>query len=160
MNPKVPVITIDGASGTGKGTVTHIIAKKLGWNLLDSGVLYRVLALAAQNKGISLEDEAALASLADTLDVGFIAPEIGESLLIFLEKQEVTDTIRTEKVGNAASKVGAFSAVRTALLGRQRVFREAPGLVADGRDMGTVIFTDAIVKIFDRKPRRAGIPPV
>ncbi len=148
MNPKVPVITIDGASGTGKGVVTHIIAKKLGWNLLDSGVLYRVLALAAQNQGVSLEDEAALTSLADALDVQFIATDIGESLLIFLEKQDVTDTIRTEKIGNAASKAGAFPAVRTALLSRQRAFRTPPGLVADGRDMGTVIFTDAILKIF------------
>lgn len=148
MNIKVPVITIDGASGTGKGVVTHIIAKKLGWNLLDSGVLYRVLALAAQNKGVSLEDEAALASLADALDVQFIAAEIGESLLIFLEKQEVTDSIRTEEIGNAASKAAAFAAVRIVLLGRQRAFRTLPGLVADGRDMGTVIFTDAIIKIF------------
>ncbi len=148
MNPKVPVITIDGASGTGKGTVTHLIAKKLGWNLLDSGVLYRVLALAAQNKGVSLEDETALTALANALDVRFIAAEIGESLLVFLEKQEVTDIIRAEKVGNAASKVAVFPAVRTALLDRQRAFRTLPGLVADGRDMGTVIFPDAIVKIF------------
>lgn len=143
-----PVITIDGASGTGKGVVTHIIAKKLGWNLLDSGVLYRALALTAQHHGISIEDEAGLALLAEQLDVQFITTETGEPPLILLENQEVTDTIRTEKIGNAASKAGAFPAVRTALLSRQRAFRTLPGLVTDGRDMGTVIFPDAIVKIF------------
>lgn len=148
MNPKVPVITIDGASGTGKGVVTHIIAKNLGWNLLDSGVLYRVLALAAQQKGIPIEDEAGLAQLAEQLDVQFITAETGEPPLILLENQEVTDTIRTEKIGNAASRAGALPAVRTALLSRQRAFRTSPGLVTDGRDMGTVIFPDAIVKIF------------
>jgi cytidylate kinase len=144
----LPVITIDGASGTGKGTVTHIIAKKLGWHILDSGVLYRVLALAAQHNQISLTDEATLAPLAENLDVRFVETEIGKPLSIFLEKQDVTNIIRTETVGNAASKVAAFPSVRTALLNRQRAFRMSPGLVADGRDMGTVIFTDAIVKIF------------
>jgi len=148
MNPKVPVITIDGASGTGKGVVTHIIAKKLGWNLLDSGVLYRVLALTAQRHGVFIEDEAGLVLLAEQLDVQFITTETGEPPLILLENQEVTDTIRTEKIGNAASKAGALPAVRTALLSRQRAFRTPPGLVTDGRDMGTVIFPDAIVKIF------------
>ncbi|MCD6038677.1 MAG: cmk [Gammaproteobacteria bacterium] len=144
----VPVITIDGASGTGKGVVTHSIAKKLGWNLLDSGVLYRVLALAAQYQHIPLDDETALAALATQLDVQFVAAEAEEPPLILLEKQEVTDIIRTEKIGNAASKVGALPAVRTSLLSRQRAFRTPPGLVTDGRDMGTVIFPDAIVKIF------------
>lgn len=144
----VPVITIDGASGTGKGVVTHIIAKKLGWNLLDSGVLYRVLALSAQRHGIFLEDEAGLVLLAEQLDVQFITTETGDPPHIFLEKQDVTDSIRTEKIGNAASKAGALPAVRTALLSRQRAFRTPPGLVTDGRDMGTVIFPDAIVKIF------------
>lgn len=148
MNPKVPVITIDGASGTGKGVVTHIIAKKLGWNLLDSGVLYRVLALAAQHQGIAIDDEAGLALLAEQLGVQFITTETGEPPLILLENQEVTDTIRAEKIANAASKAGALPAVRAALLSRQRAFRTAPGLVTDGRDMGTVIFPDAIVKIF------------
>ncbi len=144
----IPVITIDGASGTGKGTVTHIVAKKLGWHLLDSGVLYRVLALAAQQNQISLTDEAVLAPLAEALDVRFVETELGQSLSVLLEKQDVTDIIRTEAMGNAASKVAAFSRVRTALLNRQRAFRISPGLVADGRDMGTVIFADAIVKIF------------
>jgi cytidylate kinase len=144
---KIPIITIDGASGTGKGVVTHIIAKKLNWNLLDSGVLYRALALAAQYRNISLEDETTLATLAEQLPLEFVATETGGSH-IFLDKQNVTDLIRTEKIGNAASKVAAFPAVRTALLSRQRAFRIFPGLVADGRDMGTVIFPDAMVKIF------------
>lgn len=148
MSINIPVITIDGASGTGKGTVTHIIAKKLGWHALDSGVLYRVLALAAQNDQISLENESQLAFLAEKLDVRFVEAKIGDFLSIFLEKQDVTDVIRTEIVGNSASKVAAFPLVRTALLNRQRNFRMAPGLVADGRDMGTVIFPDALVKIF------------
>jgi cytidylate kinase len=149
MNPnKIPVITIDGASGTGKGTVTHRIAQKLGWNLLDSGVLYRVLALAALNRHLALEDEVALTALAEQLDVQFVGEDPGGLPKILLEKQDVTDLIRTENIGNAASKAGALPAVRTALVGRQRAFRTPPGLVTDGRDMGTVIFPDAIVKIF------------
>lgn len=143
-----PVITVDGASGTGKGVVSHIIARQLGWNLLDSGVLYRVLAMAAQQHGIPLDNEAALQVLAENLDVQFVALETGLPPKILLENQDVTETIRTEKIGNAASKVGALPAVRTALLSRQRAFRVEPGLVADGRDMGTVVFPDADVKIF------------
>ncbi|MHB1947450.1 MAG: (d)CMP kinase [Gammaproteobacteria bacterium] len=145
---EIPVITIDGASGTGKGVVTHLIAKKLGWNLLDSGALYRVLALAAQKHHIPLDDEPALKEQAEQLDVSFIATELGVPPQIRLEGDDVTDIIRTEQIGNAASKVGVLPAVRTALLGRQRAFRELPGLVADGRDMGTVVFTDAALKIF------------
>jgi cytidylate kinase len=148
MTHKVPVITIDGASGTGKGVVTHRLAKDLGWNLLDSGVLYRVLAFAAQKHAISLEDETALIHLAEKLDVTFVAPDTGEPPQILLEKQEVTDLIRTEKIGNAASKVGVLPGVRTALLARQRAFCQPPGLVTDGRDMGTVVFPEAEVKVF------------
>lgn len=148
MIGKVPVITIDGASGTGKGVVTHLVAKKLGWNLLDSGALYRVLALAAQKHGVAFDNEPPLKVLAEHLDVQFIATESGEPPIILLEGQDVTDTIRTEKMGNAASKVGALPSVRTALLSRQRAFRELPGLVTDGRDMGTVVFPDAGLKIF------------
>jgi cytidylate kinase len=148
MSRLEPVITIDGASGTGKGVVTHIIAKKLGWRLLDSGALYRVLALAAQKHGVSLENEVALQVLAEHLDVQFIATETGQPPNILLEGQDVTETIRTEKMGNAASKVGTLPCVRTALLSRQRSFRESPGLVTDGRDMGTVVFPDAELKIF------------
>lgn len=148
MSNHPPVITIDGASGTGKGAVTHIIAKKLGWHLLDSGALYRVLALAAQKHGVSLDNEAALRVLAEHLDVQFIADNISEPPHILLEGQDVTHVIRTEKMGNAASKVGSLPGVREALLSRQRSFCEAPGLVTDGRDMGTVVFPQAEVKIF------------
>ncbi|HSW68850.1 MAG TPA: (d)CMP kinase [Gammaproteobacteria bacterium] len=148
MIQKQPVITIDGASGTGKGVVTQLVAKQLGWRLLDSGALYRVLALAAQKHGVALDNEAAVTVLAEHLDVQFIATDIVSPPRILLESQDVTDIIRTEKMGNAASKVGALPAVRTALLSRQRAFREAPGLATDGRDMGTVVFPDADVKIF------------
>ena len=144
----VPVITIDGASGTGKGVVMQWVAKELGWNLLDSGALYRVLALAAQNHHISLENETALTQQALHLNVQFVEAEVGEPPQILLEDQDVTDTIRTEKIGNAASIVGAWPAVRIALLDKQKAFRVEPGLVTDGRDMGTVIFPDAILKIF------------
>jgi CMP/dCMP kinase len=143
-----PVVTIDGASGTGKGVVSQLVAKKLGWKLLDSGALYRVLALAAQKHGVSLEEEKTLNVLAEYLDVQFVATETGMPPKIILEGQDVTDTIRTEKMGNSASKVSVFPAVRLALLSRQRAFREEPGLVADGRDMGTVVFPEADLKIF------------
>lgn len=142
-----PVITVDGASGTGKGTISQLIAKRLGWKLLDSGALYRVLALAAQKHSVALENEQALDVLAEHLDVQFIAQENNFPLVI-LEGENVTETIRTEKMGNAASIVAALPGVRTALLSRQRAFREEPGLVADGRDMGTVVFPDAELKIF------------
>jgi cytidylate kinase len=148
MRLKAPVVTIDGASGTGKGAVSHILAKRLEWRLLDSGALYRVLALAAQKHGVSLDNEKALQVLAEYLDVQFITAETSAPPSILLEGQDVTETIRTEKMGNAASKVAALPEVRIALLSRQRAFREAPGLVTDGRDMGTVVFPDAEVKIF------------
>jgi cytidylate kinase len=138
---------VDGASGTGKGTVSQLLAKRLGWRLLDSGALYRVLALAAQKHGVSLENETALQVLGEYFDVQFIAVE-SEPPRILLEGEDVTETIRTEKMGNAASKIGALPAVRSALLNRQRAFRECPGLIADGRDMGTVVFPDADLKIF------------
>jgi cytidylate kinase len=144
----IPVITIDGASGTGKGVVMQWVAKELGWNLLDSGALYRVLALASQKHRVPLDDEMALEKQAAHLNVQFIESEMGEPPQILLEDQDVTDIIRTETVGNAASKIGAFPKVRTALLDRQRAFREEPGLVTDGRDMGTVVFPDANLKIF------------
>jgi cytidylate kinase len=143
----VPVITIDGASGTGKGTVGQLIAKHLGWQFLDSGALYRILALAAQKHDVALDNENALEALANHLDVQFIAKP-GNFPTIIFEGDDATETIRTEKIGNAASIVGAFPAVRTALLGRQRAFRKPPGLVADGRDMGTVVFPDANYKFF------------
>ncbi|OGT62639.1 MAG: cytidylate kinase [Gammaproteobacteria bacterium RIFCSPHIGHO2_12_FULL_45_12] len=145
--PIEPVITIDGASGTGKGTVSQLLAKQLGWNFLDSGALYRVLALASQKHSVALEDEASLEVLAEHLDVQFIAKE-NDLPQVILEGEDVTDIIRTEKMGNAASIVAALPAVRAALLSRQRAFRDAPGLVADGRDMGTVVFPDAEIKVF------------
>lgn len=144
---KEPVITIDGASGTGKGTVGQLLAKRLGWKFLDSGVLYRVLALAAQKHCVALDNKEALEVLAEHLDVQFIAQE-NVLPLVILEGEDVTSTIRTEKIGNAASIVAALPVVRASLLSRQRAFREAPGLVADGRDMGTVVFPDAELKIF------------
>jgi len=137
-----PVITVDGPSGSGKGTLCALLARQLGWNLLDSGALYRLLAFAAGNHGIALTNEEALKQLAAHLDVQFIDKRI------ILEGEEVTEAIRNEQVGAGASMVASLPAVREALLQRQRAFREMPGLVADGRDMGTVVFTDAPLKIF------------
>ncbi len=142
----VPVITIDGPSGSGKGTISRLLARQLGYHFLDSGALYRLLALAAGRRGIALDDAAALARLSDTLDIRFPADAEGE--LVLLDGEDVTDDIRTEAAGGGASRVAALPAVREALLKRQRAFRTAPGLVADGRDMGTVVFPDAAAKIF------------
>ncbi|HIF9116266.1 TPA: (d)CMP kinase [Photobacterium damselae] len=146
MSTHAPVITVDGPSGAGKGTLCMLLAEKLGWNLLDSGAIYRVLALAAIHHDVDLESEDALVPLAANLDVQFVAE--GELVKVILEGEDVSNTLRTEKVGNTASKVAALPRVREALLRRQRAFSEAPGLVADGRDMGTVVFPSAEVKIF------------
>ncbi len=143
----IPVITVDGPSGSGKGTVAQRLAQEMGWHFLDSGALYRVLARAAQNRKIPLNQEDALSELALKLDVAFEAAPHGDSKVI-LDGVEVGPELRTEAAGDAASQVAALPAVRTALLARQRAFRQAPGLVADGRDMGTVVFPDAGVKIF------------
>lgn len=140
------VITVDGPSGAGKGTLCKALAEALQWHLLDSGAIYRVLALAALHHQVNLESEEALAPLAAHLDVRFVVRD-GE-LEVILEGEDVSGEIRTQDVANAASKVAAFPRVREALLRRQRNFREAPGLIADGRDMGTVVFPDAPVKIF------------
>ena len=145
-NHAAPVLAIDGPGGAGKGTISRLIAERLGWHLLDSGALYRLTALAAGKHGVALDDEAGLAHVAATLDVVFVAE--AQKTRILLEGEEATAVIRTEQVGDAASRVAALSAVRQALLGRQRDFRKPPGLVADGRDMGTVVFTDAPLKIF------------
>lgn len=148
MNGAVPMLAIDGPSGAGKGTVAGLLARRLGWNLLDSGALYRLLAFAAVNHGVDLTNEEALKVLAAHLDVQFVAADGSHGQRIILEGEEVTDVIRTEQVGAGASQVAALPAVRDALLQRQRAFLEAPGLVADGRDMGTVVFPDAPLKIF------------
>jgi len=139
----VPVLTIDGPTASGKGTVAAVIARELGWHLLDSGALYRVTALAAQQAGVDWADEASVAQIASALPVRFDATG-----LIFLDGHDVSAMIRNESIGEGASRVAALPAVRAALLARQRAFRIAPGLVADGRDMGTVVFPDAQAKIF------------
>jgi cytidylate kinase len=138
----IPVVAIDGPSASGKGTVASLVAKRLGFHYLDSGALYRLVALAASHAQISLADEAALAQVAQGLDVRFGDGDI------WLGSERVTEAVRTEACGNGASQVAAFPRVRQALLERQRVFRQAPGLVADGRDMGSVVFPDAATKIF------------
>lgn len=137
----IPVVTIDGPGGSGKGTIGLKLAEALGWHFLDSGALYRVLALAALNHHVDLTNESALAMLATKLDVQFNAE-------ILLEKQNVTNQIRSEACGNVASQIAVFPAVRTALLDKQRAFCQPPGLVADGRDMGTTVFPGAIIKFF------------
>lgn len=142
-----PVITIDGPSGSGKGTIARWLAETLGWHLLDSGALYRVLGLYAQRLGVSLDDEHRLAKLARELPVTFVVHS-GQEQNVLLAGDDVSTLIRTEATGSAASQVAALSAVREALLERQRIFRQPPGLVADGRDMGTGIFPDAPVKIY------------
>jgi CMP/dCMP kinase len=143
----VPVITIDGPSGSGKGTVSRSVAKALGWSLLDSGALYRLVALAGRRASISLDDGAALGQLAGRFDIRFGSNESGDEV-VWLDGQDVTRAIRTEEAGSDASKVAALPVVRAALLDRQRRFAVPPGLVADGRDMGTVVFPHARPKIF------------
>lgn len=144
--PNINLITIDGPSGSGKGTVCHILAKKLNWHLLDSGALYRILAFAALQEKIDLQDQQRLAELALNLEVSFVSNGIGVDTL--LAGENVGDKLRTETVAQAASQVAAIQMVRDALLARQKAFYQAPGLIADGRDMGTVVFPDAPVKVF------------
>jgi len=150
----VPVLTVDGPSGSGKGTIVQRVAQKLGWHMLDSGALYRLVAFGALKNGLSLEDEAVIADYAAHLDVEFRLQDMPEGaanpqeLQILLEGEPVGPELRTEETGNAASIVAAMPKVREALLQRQRDFRQPPGLVADGRDMGTTVFPDAQAKVF------------
>jgi cytidylate kinase len=142
MSAAIPVITIDGPTASGKGTVAQRVASALGWGVLDSGALYRLTALAVQQQAIDPDNETAVADVAATLNVQFRPNEI------LLAGQDVSEAIRQEHVGNLASRLAPNPKLRAALLSRQRAFRLAPGLVADGRDMGTIVFPDAQVKIF------------
>ncbi|WP_277206026.1 (d)CMP kinase [Vibrio misgurnus] len=146
MSSHTPIVTVDGPSGAGKGTLCMLLAKQLGFQLLDSGAIYRVLALAALHHGVDLESEPALIPLATHLDVQFIAE--GDLVKVILEGEDVSRELRKEETGMAASKVAALPRVREALLRRQRAFASGIGLVADGRDMGTVVFPTAEAKIF------------
>ena len=145
---RVPVIAIDGPVGSGKGTVARRVASEFGFRLLDSGALYRVLALAARTRGVSLDDGETLARVAKSLEIVFVPGDAANPVYIRLDGVDVTVEIRTEWCGNDASRVSARSEVRDALLERQHEFRRPPGLVADGRDMGSVVFPDASVKVF------------
>jgi len=147
MAPAIPVLTIDGPSGSGKGTIARSVAERLGWHLLDSGALYRLVGLAASKRGISTSDHAACGQLAADLDVKFGSDAQGHEQ-VWLGGEEVSAAIRTEEAGDRASQVAAIPSVRDALLDRQRRFAQPPGLVADGRDMGTVVFPYAPLKIY------------
>ncbi|MEZ5571375.1 MAG: (d)CMP kinase [Halioglobus sp.] len=144
---RVPVITVDGPSGAGKGTISHLLAQRLGWHLLDSGALYRITGQACVIEGVSWDDHAAVTEVARHLDVVFTLAPSGEMQVAY-KGQDVSARIRTEEGGRGASTVAAIPSVREALLERQREFMQPPGLVADGRDMGTVVFRDAALKFF------------
>jgi cytidylate kinase len=144
----VPVLTIDGPSGVGKGTVARIIAQQQGWHLLDSGAIYRAFALAVDARNVDIADESALEKIASNLDLEFKTKEGSELVSVYLDGQDVSKVLRTEQTGEMASKIASIGVVRAALLKRQQAFAKAPGLVADGRDMGTVVFADAPFKVF------------
>lgn len=145
----VPVLAIDGPSGSGKGTVSRRVAAALGWHLLDSGALYRIVALMAQREGVALDDAVQLPRLAAGMQVRFATrPDGGELILLGADAEDITDRVRAEATGASASQVAALPPVRDALLQRQRDFAMPPGLVADGRDMGTVVFAAAPLKIY------------
>lgn len=146
-NKNVPVITLDGPSGTGKGTLCHLLAKHLHWNMLDSGAIYRVLAYAARKKGIRADEIEKLTHLARDLDLRFESSANHEPIVLF-ENQNIVDDIRSEQCGQDASQIATIPEIREALLKRQRDFAQPPGLVTDGRDMGTVVFPNAVLKIF------------
>lgn len=145
MNSPIPVLTLDGPSGVGKGTVCLLVAKKLGWHILDSGSLYRLLALSAGDD-VDLDNVSQLADLGKDMQIEYVTS--GGALGIYLRGENVSEAIRTEATGVLASKVAAIPEVRSALLDKQKAFAQAPGLVADGRDMGTTVFPEAALKIF------------
>jgi cytidylate kinase len=158
-NKPIPVLTIDGPSGSGKGTISRNVADALGWHLLDSGALYRAVGFAAGMEGLDLSDAAAVTRCAETTRISFRTPKNGGDTHVIINGLDATDEIRTETCGAAASAIAAIPSVRAALFDKQRSFRKAPGLVADGRDMGTVIFPDAGCKVFltasaDERARR------
>ena len=147
MSEAIPVVTIDGPSGSGKGTIAQWLAQELGWHLLDSGAIYRLVALAARQQQCDFADAGALAQAALSLDASF-DPSADGGVKTFLAGVDVSLQLRTEETGRDASRIAALPAVREALLDRQRQFRQQPGLVADGRDMGTIVFPKASAKIF------------
>jgi len=145
----IPVITVDGPSGTGKGTICSHLANWLGWHLLDSGALYRIVAVAAEKHQLEPDNsESTIADIAGSLDVVFQQSQPGKDITVIFEGDDITQKIRTEACGNSASQIAILPQVRSALLDRQRQFQQSPGLVADGRDMGTVVFTNAPLKIY------------
>jgi cytidylate kinase len=145
---KPPVLTLDGPGGSGKGTIAQIIAGRLGWHYLDSGALYRVLGLTARRRGLPLEDEPILCRLAETIRIDFTPQPDGTPARVKVDGEDVSVDLRTEVTGELASRVAVLPDVRAALLQKQRDFRQFPGLVTDGRDMGTTVFPDAILKVF------------
>ena len=147
-NKTVPVVTIDGPSGSGKGTISRKVADALGWHLLDSGAIYRAVGYAASMEGLDLSDAEAATRCAEETQIGFEPSADGGETRVIVNGHDATDEIRTETCGAAASAIAAIPGVRAALFDKQRSFRQAPGLVADGRDMGTVIFPDAPIKVF------------
>jgi CMP/dCMP kinase len=144
----VPVLTIDGPSGSGKGTIARAVAEHLGWHLLDSGALYRAVGYAATQAGLDLNDAEELVRCAETVEIAFRDPKDGGDTRVLVNDRDATDALRTETAGAAASAIASIPGVRQALVAMQLAFREPPGLVADGRDMGTVIFPDAAHKVF------------
>ena len=144
----IPVLTIDGPSGVGKGTVSNIVANELKWHILDSGAIYRAFALAASKRDLLPENTEELLELASNLELKFVSSSLNNDLEIYLDNQEVSSELRTEKTAELASKFAMIGSLRESLLIRQRDFRKPPGLVADGRDMGTVVFEDAPYKVF------------
>lgn len=145
MSADIPVLTLDGPGGAGKGTVSRAVAERLGWHYLDSGAIYRALAVAVMDRGVSPDDAERIVGIAQAMDLAFQADETPR---VILDGQDISERIQTESCGNTASKIAALGPVRQALLEKQRSFRRLPGLVADGRDMGTVVFPDAPYKVF------------